>query len=165
MIFARWFFVTVPIFLLFTVCLISLLSISHSFLEIMLQPDAVYVLKAQEPVYSVTFLNQQLQVGKKNGNIAIYCLSVSCLCFFCVSNKQWPNYFSLLSHFDQIMNWKLARVLFYSFRATQRLVWLKTKPESLEFGISKRADMRWDKKLTPLIWDSLELNIILIRIC
>jgi len=41
----------------------------------MLQPDATYILKSQEPAYSVTFLNQQLQVGKKNGNIAVYCLS------------------------------------------------------------------------------------------
>lgn len=43
----------------------------------MLQPDAVYVLKAHEPVYSLTFLNQQLLAGKKNGNVALYCLSVS----------------------------------------------------------------------------------------
>lgn len=49
----------------------------------MLQPDAVFVLKAHEPVYSVTFLSQQLEVGKRNGNIAVYCLSVRILLLLC----------------------------------------------------------------------------------
>lgn len=43
----------------------------------MLQPDSAAVLKAQEPVHSVTFMSQQLQAGKRNGNIAVFCLSVS----------------------------------------------------------------------------------------
>lgn len=49
----------------------------------MLQPDAVYVLKSTEPSHSVTFMNQQLLVGKKSGNIAVYCLSVSLLLLRC----------------------------------------------------------------------------------
>jgi hypothetical protein len=77
----------------------------------MLQPDAVYVLKTGGiAAYSVTFLNQQLQVGKKNGNIAVYCLSVSVFFLyvvhsyiFCVlSYFIWPN--SLFSHCVPIMN-------------------------------------------------------------
>ena len=75
----------------------------------MLQPDAVYVLKANEPGFSVNFFNQQLQVGLKNGSIKVFCLSVSffrsvpllllLLCFGsflrCYLSK-WPISFVLL---------------------------------------------------------------------
>lgn len=44
----------------------------------MLQPDPVYELKSKtsEPVHSLNFFNQQLQVGKR-GSVSVYCLSVS----------------------------------------------------------------------------------------
>ena len=73
----------------------------------MLQPDPCFVIRVNNPVSSVCFLNQQLQVGT-NGKVPIYCLSVS---FSSLESQKISFPIVSTSHFslcDQIMSSKSA---------------------------------------------------------